>query len=61
MPWDLNFAEVPFDLAWCGRRDSNPHDFRHGNLNPARLPVPPRPQKGTFGAQPVSSLADIGA
>src|SRR5664279_770891 len=29
--------------AWCGRRDSNPHDFRHGNLNPARLPVPPRP------------------
>ena len=28
---------------WCGRRDLNPHDFRHGNLNPARLPVPPRP------------------
>src|SRR5581483_4604754 len=28
---------------WCGRRDSNPHDFRHWNLNPARLPVPPRP------------------
>ena len=31
--------------AWCGRRDSNPHDFRHGNLNPARLPIPPRPQR----------------
>src|SRR5262249_16705319 len=30
---------------WCGRRDSNPHDFRHGNLNPARLPIPPRPQR----------------
>src|SRR5437899_7862214 len=30
--------------AWCGRRASNPHDFRHGNLNPARLPIPPRPQ-----------------
>ena len=29
--------------AWCGRRDSNPHNFRHWNLNPARLPVPPRP------------------
>src|SRR5262245_66303596 len=29
---------------WCGRRDSNPHDFRHWNLNPARLPIPPRPQ-----------------
>src|SRR5215510_5476342 len=30
---------------WCGRRDSNPHDFRHWNLNPARLPIPPRPQR----------------
>ena len=29
--------------VWCGRRASNPHDFRHGNLNPARLPIPPRP------------------
>src|ERR1700677_808258 len=29
---------------WCGRRDSNPHDFGHRNLNPARLPVPPRPR-----------------
>ena len=28
---------------WCGRRDLNPHDFRHGNLNPARLPISPRP------------------
>ena len=37
-------------LAWCGRRDSNPHDFRHGNLNPARLPIPPRPRalRGTM-------------
>src|SRR5262245_48380243 len=30
-------------MAWCGRRDSNPHDLRHWNLNPARLPIPPRP------------------
>ncbi len=29
--------------AWCGWRDSNPHNFRHWNLNPARLPVPPHP------------------
>ncbi len=29
--------------SWCGRRDLNPHDLRHWNLNPARLPVPPRP------------------
>ena len=32
--------------AWCGRRDLNPHDLRHWNLNPARLPVPPRPLTG---------------
>src|SRR5262249_50339744 len=31
--------------TWCGRRDLNPYVFRHGNLNPARLPVPPRPQR----------------
>ena len=30
---------------WCGRRESNPHDFRHRNLNPARLPIPPRPRR----------------
>ena len=29
---------------WCGRRDLNPHDFRHWYLKPARLPIPPRPQ-----------------
>ena len=29
---------------WCGRRDLNPHDFRRWNLNPVRLPVPPRPR-----------------
>src|SRR5207245_748683 len=33
------------ESAWCGRRDSNPHNFRHWNLNPARLPVPPRPRE----------------
>jgi hypothetical protein len=27
---------------WCARRDLNPHIFRYWNLNPARLPVPPR-------------------
>src|SRR5688500_8035648 len=35
---------------WCGRRDSNPHIFRYWNLNPARLPVPPRPRGGLQGA-----------
>src|SRR3954454_803510 len=35
---------------WCGRRDSNPHDFRHWNLNPARLPIPPRPRGGAQAA-----------
>src|SRR5262249_60927582 len=40
----LDRVEAAFVSAWCGRRDLNPHDSRHGNLNPARLPVPPRPQ-----------------
>lgn len=26
----------------CERRGSNPHEFPHWNLNPARLPIPPR-------------------
>src|SRR5262249_36732886 len=30
--------------AWCGRRDLNPHDLRRWNLNPVRLPIPPRPR-----------------
>src|SRR5271165_4629766 len=30
--------------SWCGRRDSNPHDLRRWNLNPVRLPIPPRPR-----------------
>jgi hypothetical protein len=28
---------------WCGRRESNPRALRHWNLNPALLPIPPRP------------------
>ena len=28
----------------CGRRDSNPHPRRDRDLNPARLPIPPRPR-----------------
>ena len=34
----------PADRDWCERRDSNPHAFRRRNLNPVRLPIPPRPQ-----------------
>ena len=33
-----------FSARWCGRRDSNSYTLRHRNLNPARLPIPPRPQ-----------------
>src|SRR5262249_43480161 len=29
----------------CGGGGSTPHDFRHGILSPARLPIPPRPQR----------------
>ena len=39
------FVGQTLSSAWCGRRDSNPHNFRHWNLNPARLPVPPRPRR----------------
>ena len=31
-------------FAWCGRQDLNLHGFIHRNLNPACLPVPPRPR-----------------
>src|SRR5262249_6409865 len=48
------------DPAWCGRRDLNPHVLRHGNLNPARLPVPPRPQKCACGAADLGDRPDIG-
>ena len=35
---------IDLPLAWCGRRDSNSHSSRHRNLNPACLPIPPRPR-----------------
>ena len=31
---------------YCERRDLNPHAFRHRNLNPARLPIPPLSRYG---------------
>src|SRR5581483_9595989 len=34
---------------WCGRGDSNSHDFHRWNLNPVRLPVSPRPQRPSPG------------
>src|SRR5690606_21622951 len=45
--------------AWCGRRDSNPHALRHWNLNPARLPIPPRPQEGLWRSLFKASLSLI--
>src|SRR6266481_2886907 len=46
----LQYRHANAVSAWCGRRDSNPHNFRHWNLNPARLPVPPRPLIATYPA-----------
>src|SRR2546421_5752422 len=46
----LQYRHANAVSAWCGRRDSNPHNFRHWNLNPARLPVPPRPLIGSYPA-----------
>ena len=34
---------------WCGRGDLNPHDFHRWNLNPVRLPIPPRPRAAAAG------------
>ena len=31
------------NIDWWGRRDSNSHTSRRWNLNPVRLPIPPRP------------------
>ena len=38
--WVMAFAEG----SGAGGGNSNPHGFHHRNLNPARLPVPPRPR-----------------
>src|SRR5256714_9656194 len=43
--------------VWCGRRDLTPHDFRHWNLNPARLPVPPRPPRASNCQAPPGGAA----
>lgn len=48
---------LPQQTSWCGRRGSNPHVLRHWNLNPARLPVPPRPRAPTSGASPAAGSA----
>ena len=37
------FFKAACFLVWCGRWESNPHSLRNGILNPARLPIPPRP------------------
>ncbi len=34
---------------WCERRESNPHEVNHMDLNHARLPVPPRSRRGRGG------------
>ena len=46
----------------CGRRDSNPHAFRHQILSLARLPITPRPHfqfsvKISSGRMPISNIA----
>ena len=39
----LHYTRMPKFGDWCGRRDSNSYTLRHRNLNPTRLPIPPRP------------------
>lgn len=42
----------------CGRQESNLHGLPHGNLNPARLPVPPRPLHSCPPSRPRGQTAD---
>ena len=48
-PWPTRKSRVRWpsvrSIQQCGRQESNLHGLPHGNLNPARLPVPPRPQR----------------
>jgi hypothetical protein len=39
---------------WCGRSGSNRHSFRNGILNPARLPISPRPRPLSPAGDPFS-------
>ena len=47
--WKANVLPLHYTrlilYRWCGRRDLNSYARRHWNLNPARLPIPPRPHK----------------
>src|SRR5579875_1048894 len=43
--------------AWCGRGDLNPHDLHRWNLNPVRLPIPPRPPPRPAAAFPAAAGA----
>jgi hypothetical protein len=52
-----NERERHCTVYWCGRRDLNPHDLRHWNLNPARLPIPPRPLR-SFGVTLIARIAN---
>ena len=36
---------IPSRLRSCGRKESKPHALRRWNLNPVRLPIPPRPHE----------------
>ena len=42
--------QLSYPRIWSGWRDSNPYAFRHGNLNPARLPISPHPDMKVFTA-----------
>lgn len=42
----IKLVDLPKTL--CERRDSNSHGLPHWNLNPARLPIPPRSRKGAL-------------
>src|SRR3954470_18513514 len=47
---ECSYQEVNSGPGWCGRGDLNPHDLHRWNLNPVRLPIPPRPRGHPFVA-----------
>jgi hypothetical protein len=46
-----HFGQADFaSKTWCGRKDSNLHEFPRYHLKVVRLPIPPRPHAQVFGS-----------
>ena len=52
--------DLPENMRWCGRRDSNSHTLRRQNLNLVCLPISPRPQTSKRKRQAVPGAPAYG-